>query len=200
MFMLDLPPSSIIPVFRRREVAFILSRQLQPRVALPRDHAAIAFSDVGVGFAGGADSSCVSRHFSRFMEFRHQHPSTPLRSLTAFDTQNVCICDFGVNSLTYLTVVNTANGSMTQWLNCRFSGAPTDTVSFAQLIENLYQYSVCVCTYVRMSVCLSASVTPCVLSTLGNESDHGLLLSCSIVKSVCPCGSRRLCVRACHLR
>jgi hypothetical protein len=64
----------VIPVLRRREVALILSRLLQPRVALPRDHAAIAFLDVGVGFAGRADSCCVSRHFSGSLKFMYQHP------------------------------------------------------------------------------------------------------------------------------
>jgi hypothetical protein len=48
----------MIPVLRRREIALILSRLLQLTVALPRDHAAIAFLDVGVGFAGRADHSC----------------------------------------------------------------------------------------------------------------------------------------------
>jgi hypothetical protein len=53
---------------------------------------------------------------------------------------------------------------MTQWLKCRSSGALTDTVSFAQLIKNLYQFSVCVCTYVRMSVCLSVCLSASLLS------------------------------------
>jgi hypothetical protein len=58
----------MIPVLRRREVALILSRLLQPRVALPGDHAAIAFLDVGVGFAGRADHSYVSKAFLRIYE------------------------------------------------------------------------------------------------------------------------------------
>jgi hypothetical protein len=92
--MLDLLLLPIIPVFRRREVALILSRLLQPTVALPRDHAAIAFSDVGVGFAGRADSSCVSRHFSGFMEFSYQYTSIPLRPLPAFDPQKCVYLSF----------------------------------------------------------------------------------------------------------
>jgi hypothetical protein len=44
------------------------------RVALPRDHAAIAFFDVGVGFAGRADSCCISRRFSGSSKFMYQHP------------------------------------------------------------------------------------------------------------------------------
>jgi hypothetical protein len=52
----------------------ILSRLLQLRVALTRDHAAIAFLDVGVGFAGRAHHSCVSRHSSGFMKFVYQDP------------------------------------------------------------------------------------------------------------------------------
>jgi hypothetical protein len=64
----------MILVLRHREVALILSRLLQLRDALSMDHVAIAFLDMGVGFAGRADHSCVSRHSSGFMKFVYQHP------------------------------------------------------------------------------------------------------------------------------
>jgi hypothetical protein len=54
----------------------------------------------------------------------------------------VCFCDYGANSIAYLTVVNTLNGSMTQWLNCRSSGAPlTEPQSCCAAAQstNLYQ-------------------------------------------------------------
>jgi hypothetical protein len=72
--MLGLLPLQLIPVLRRREVTLILSRLIQPRVALFRDHAAGAFLDVGVGFVGRAPCCCVSRHSSGFFKFMRQHP------------------------------------------------------------------------------------------------------------------------------
>jgi hypothetical protein len=74
VFLLGLVALETIPVLRRREFALILSRLLQLRVALPGDHAAIAFLDVGVGFAGRADRYCVSRHFPGFVKFMYQDP------------------------------------------------------------------------------------------------------------------------------
>jgi hypothetical protein len=53
----------IILVLGRQEAALVLSCLLQPRVALPRNHAVVAFLLVRVGFAVTADSCCVSRHF-----------------------------------------------------------------------------------------------------------------------------------------
>jgi hypothetical protein len=76
VLMLGLVPLQITRVLGHREVALILSHLLQPRVALLRDLAAIAFLDMGVRFAGRADRCCVSRHSSGFMKFMHQHPET----------------------------------------------------------------------------------------------------------------------------
>jgi hypothetical protein len=65
--LLSLLTLQMVPVLRRREVALTPSRLLQLRVALPRDHVALAILDVGVGFAGRA--VVVSRHSSGFTKF-----------------------------------------------------------------------------------------------------------------------------------
>jgi hypothetical protein len=85
----------------------------------------------------------------------------------------------GANSLAYLTAVNAPNGAMTRWLNCRSSGAPTDTgsLALAQLLKpytNLFykirQSKCCECIMsVQQSVCMSSRV---------RYEQHGLLKLC----------------------